>query len=99
MGRPPDLPDTMTALLIYDIEKSDGDTAAWPRGFLGEVLHEAKVSTASELFVTHCWRETTSFNHVALLPVFLMYSPITQFNTLRTSDADLRFYITTVQDG
>jgi len=27
------------------------------------------------------------------------YITTTHFNTLRTGDADLRFYITTVQDG
>jgi hypothetical protein len=41
--------DTLTALLIQDIEKSDGDSAAQPTRLLEQMLHEAKVHAASLL--------------------------------------------------
>ena len=33
------------------------------------------------------------------IPILLYWEILVCFNTLRTGDADLRFYITTVQDG
>jgi len=32
-------------------------------------------------------------------PAFLVFTQSLYFNTMRTGDADLRFYISTVQDG
>jgi hypothetical protein len=42
---------------------------------------------------TH-WTKHTNKNKIKLLT-----NESKKFNTLRTGDADLRFYITTVQDG
>jgi len=50
------------------------------------MMYKAKVAVCSEIRTKH---STKSEHHVEFLNV----------NTLRTGDADLRFYITTVQDG
>jgi len=44
-------------------------------------------------------RGSTIIFNVSLFVIFLLLFFFKEFNTLRTSDADLRFYITTVQDG
>ena len=49
-------------------------------------MYKAKAAVGSEILTKH---STQSEHHVEVL----------NFNTLRMGDADLRFYVTTVQDG